>query len=486
MKPVTSAAPSMPVSHRWTNGWGGGKWGKGKRECPFYKRVPGTSFVVDAFSYGGVPGATGYFLTHFHSDHYGGLTSSFAHGTIYCSPVTRALVLLQLRVDETRIVALPIGEEVDIMDAGLAKGGTRTGRTIKVTLMEANHCPGSVLMLFKVPNTLPNSPPYIYLHTGDMRAHRSHLEIPVLRSLHRIDALFLDTTYCRPQYRFPPQDEVIGDAWRDARAKAAKVAESGPDDSAVSEESLPQKPTGLLGWLKITPRQQSASLVSKASRIQPLNAFTRLLSSTPRTLIAVGAYQIGKERLFKALAISLRTSIFSPDSHKRRVLRTLGDQELTRLIVDDPRRACVHVVGMGKVDKDGALEALEFANARGGSFGRVVAIRPTGWTWGGKGHQTAKVERSGQFSVRDLRPYLAHPKVTVVPLPYSEHSSFDELEMFVTGLSKHPGVRKVVPTVGSGQGWKEIQRLCDMFRTAGESSPPVANDAILPPVTELE
>ena len=55
---------------------------------PFYKRVPGTPLIVDGFRWS--PAGATHILTHFHSDHYGGLNGKWPGGPIYCTPVTAA------------------------------------------------------------------------------------------------------------------------------------------------------------------------------------------------------------------------------------------------------------------------------------------------------------------------------------------------------------------------------------------------------------
>ncbi|THG17161.1 hypothetical protein TEA_005871 [Camellia sinensis var. sinensis] len=159
------------------------------RLCPFYKKIPGTPFTVDAFRYGCIEGCNAYILSHFHADHYGGLTKGWSHGPIYCTPLTARLLRMCLYVNPLFIRPLELGTE-HVIDG------------IKVTMLEANHCPGAALIHFCLPNGQR------YLHTGDFRASKLMHAYPLLIN-QRVNALYLDTTYCNPKYRFPSKEDVM-------------------------------------------------------------------------------------------------------------------------------------------------------------------------------------------------------------------------------------------------------------------------------------
>jgi DNA cross-link repair 1A protein len=217
-----------------------------RRKAPFYKVMQGMPIAVDAFRYGSIPGVTAYFLTHAHSDHYTNLSSSWKHGPIYCSEGTANLIIHILSVDKKWVYPLPM----DVATVVPNTGG------VHVTLIEANHCPGSCLFLFEGSQTVHagdsafrsplvgSSKTFRYLHCGDFRASPQHTLHPAVKGK-LIDHVYLDTTYLDPkviertrtvfgvltawQYTFPPQPLVIS-----ACAELAKrIAEGKTHDPAA-------------------------------------------------------------------------------------------------------------------------------------------------------------------------------------------------------------------------------------------------------------
>ncbi|KAJ8546479.1 hypothetical protein K7X08_019062 [Anisodus acutangulus] len=122
---------------------------------------------------------------------------------------------------------------------------------IKVTLLDANHCPGAALIHFRLPNGQS------YLHTGDFRASKLMQSYPLLAS-QRINIFYLDTTYCNPKYRFPSKEDVL-------------------------------------------------EFVVGVTR--------RYLNNHPKTIVVVGAYIIGKEHVYLAISKALGRYLTSQDGH---------------------------------------------------------------------------------------------------------------------------------------------------------------------------
>lgn len=268
-----------------------------KNTCPFYKYIPDASFVVDAFSYGTIDGVKGYFLSHYHYDHYVGLRKNFAQ-PIYCSEITAKLVSKKIGVAQRYLNPLPMWE-------------TRQVHGVGVTLLEANHCPGSVMFLFSV------KPGVTHLHVGDFRAHPSMESYTALQNC-PIHTLFLDTTYCSPEYDFPPQEKIL------------------------------------------------EKCVSIAQKHQQENN---------KTLFVVGSYTIGKERVFKAIAESLNCSIWVK-SDKKMILNCIDDQEILSRLANDKKKARVHVLPMNNI-KGQFLG--DYLNQMKPFFTEIVGLCPTGW-----------------------------------------------------------------------------------------------------------
>ncbi|KAJ4982224.1 hypothetical protein NE237_033061 [Protea cynaroides] len=147
-----------------------------------------------------------YFLTHLHADHTKGLSSKWNKGPLFCSPVTAKLFPLKFPgFDLALLTVLEIG-----IPHSLSFVSPSTGLEIlvHVTAIDAHHCPGAVMFLFRGDFGC-------ILYTGDFRweatSERANLGKNMLLNALRgdkVDFLYLDNTYCNPLYSFPPREFV--------------------------------------------------------------------------------------------------------------------------------------------------------------------------------------------------------------------------------------------------------------------------------------
>ncbi|RKP24241.1 beta-lactamase-like protein [Syncephalis pseudoplumigaleata] len=359
-----------------------------------HARLLDTSFTVDAFSYGAIEGCSAYFLTHFHSDHYQGLSKSFAHGPIYCTSVTANLVAERLKVPREQMRPLPLDT-------------TLTIDSVRVTLIDANHCPGAAIILFEVPDASSPDGWRRHLHTGDFRAIPAHVEHAAIAKCPSLDMVYLDTTYLDPSYAFPAQSSV----------------------------------------LEATVRTATTTTTTSSA-------------ASSRVLFVVGTYLIGKERVFQAIANAIGSKIYVTEE-KQRILACLEDERLASLITTEPSKANVHVVSMNQLNRAWLTGYLDHHREAG--FTSLVAFRPTGWSYKSKRQKDAGHADSGSdsetadpvsnaavrwpctaYSVQSLQSTKLSSDIVSYSVPYSEHSSFDELAAFVRSLSIRG---KVQPTV---------------------------------------
>ncbi|KDO26157.1 hypothetical protein SPRG_08518 [Saprolegnia parasitica CBS 223.65] len=127
---------------------------KPKYSCPDYKKIQGTSIIVDGFQYASPSLSTTYVLSHFHSDHYGGLGRSFSAGIIYCTPTTARLVQLCLGVDKKYLHPLPLHQPYVLAD-----------HKAQMTFIDANHCPGPRSSCFSSSRAKHSSTPATFATT---------------------------------------------------------------------------------------------------------------------------------------------------------------------------------------------------------------------------------------------------------------------------------------------------------------------------------
>ncbi|XP_055530788.1 uncharacterized protein LOC129721808 [Wyeomyia smithii] len=255
---------------------------KRKTVCPRYKIIAGTTFAVDAFRYGDIEGVSHYFLTHFHADHYIGLKRSFAKPLIM-SPITARLVKAFINVSEEYYTTVELHVPI-VIDQ------------VRITALDANHCPGGVMFLFQLPDGTN------ILHTGDFRASADMEEYPEFWNMN-IDIVYLDTTYLSSKYAFKSQWESITDVCSQIRSFLDR------------------------------------------------NIGTRVL-------IVCGSYLIGKEKVWAEVATQFNYKVWT-EPNRRKALNAIADVEQQKLLIDNPKEADVHVLSINTISYDGLVAYLD-------------------------------------------------------------------------------------------------------------------------------
>ncbi len=550
--------------------------------CPPFKRLAGTDILVDGFQWSlSQPQARSFFLSHHHSDHTVGLYSKWDIGLIYCSEITARLLIEQDRLNPAVVRAVPLHQRVYIDG-------------VFVTLIDANHCPGAVVFVFELapfaadddlrPPDPPSAGPLprlktgpVYVHCGDFRYCRemgelfapgqtdhnaTHVEanastatssVPsafnhytsfyAASSLYHLSRLtitgvYLDTTYCKPQYNFPPQAAVVNytlNVVRDILTKEKRCNDR--LRAQYHQHSSLSASTLSAAWQSLdsatTPAPAVVSAASSASAF--LNGYQR--QQQQRTLFLVGSFSIGKEKVFLEVARQFGMKIYAspaklrlinqielfndknsaliqPDSESSQLMR---DATMAPTTADDPahpshvlspfskplswtqwsssdvltsdiRCSRLHVVPLAYCSLLKLPDYLDPAVNKEmkkiqGCYHSVVCFRPTGWVGntmrvsekqvevsivkpaegededgnvlkkGKRKRKDAKGERKVVHQKRALQLYVHH-------IPYSEHSSYSELQEFVR-LMVQCGLQQeqLVPTVNV----QHTEQMCDEF-----------------------
>jgi DNA cross-link repair 1A protein len=204
-------------------------------------------------------------------------------------------VIEELKVNKGCITVLPIGEPVKI------EGATVTfidANQYKIIIISNCSCPGAVVIIFELRNGQK------YLHCGDFRANTDLICHPLLIR-NKFDAVFIDTTYCDPEYCLPEQNEVI---------------------NAVSNYI-----------------HQSVFPHAKADE-----------DISDSYLVIVGTYKIGKERIVTGICDILDSKLFV-SAEKLKIIKCLQDDKLLQRIDRDPLKCSVHMISMLHLGKEVSL-----------------------------------------------------------------------------------------------------------------------------------
>ncbi|MED6147116.1 hypothetical protein PIB30_040968 [Stylosanthes scabra] len=146
-------------------------------------------------------GSQAYFLTHLHADHTKGLSSTWSHAPLYCSSFTADLIPLKFpHFDLSLLHVFHIGTWQTL---NLISRSSGAPTSVEFIAIDACHCPGSVMLLFRGEFGF-------MLYTGDFRWEKGCKRAAKAKEMllgaikdDNVDVVYLDNTYCNPIYDFP-------------------------------------------------------------------------------------------------------------------------------------------------------------------------------------------------------------------------------------------------------------------------------------------
>lgn len=170
---------------------------------------------------------------------------------------------------------------------------------VEITALDANHCPGAIMLVFRILKT-----GVCILHTGDFRATPEMESEPIFWN-YDIDTIYLDTTYLNLRRAFCPQVESI--------EKAKRLVQE-------FQEQHRDK----------------------------------------RILYVCGAYLIGKERFWSALADEFNFRVWT-ESNRYQALQTMNESQYTKYLETDRNRANFHVISNTKINQQVSLTSFRIS-----------------------------------------------------------------------------------------------------------------------------
>jgi DNA ligase-1 len=213
--------------------------------------LPGTGFWLDP------PRARARaFVSHAHSDHFA------EHAEIICSGPTRALVETRFPRKRHRVVREPCwGERFEV-------GAGHWGE-----LLPAGHVLGSAML-----RVVRERDGASLLYTGDFKLRPGLTAEPA--ELPRADVLVMETTFGRPLFRFPPEDETAVEVVRFA---GDAVAAGGPAVLLAYSLGKAQEALALLdgAGLPVMAHASVAAVTEVYRRLRPAVPLPELLPLDP-------------------------------------------------------------------------------------------------------------------------------------------------------------------------------------------------------------